>query len=207
MICIIDYGVGNVGSIANMIKKIGYESVVSADKEVIQKADKLILPGVGSFDYAISKLEELNLFELLNNEVIVKKKPILGICLGMQLMTKGSDEGRKKGFSWIDAFVYKLEDDDLKMPHMGWNLVKIEKESQLSYNLYCENRFYFVHSYFVHCENKKDILFSTNYSLNFTSGFVKDNIYGVQFHPEKSHKFGKRLLENFCRLSADCAQT
>ena len=200
MVCIIDYGIGNVGSIKNMIKKIGYESILSSDKEVIEKADSLILAGVGSFDYAIEKLKELNLFDLLDYEVRIKKKPILGICLGMQLMTNGSDEGKEKGFGWIDAYVHKFEINNLKVPHMGWNLIHIEKDNDFSHNLYDENRFYFVHSYHVQCKDKEDILFTTNYGVDFVSGFAKDNIYGVQFHPEKSHKFGKKLLENFCKL-------
>lgn len=205
MICIVDYGIGNVGSIKNMIKKIGYDAVVSSDKEVIHKAEKLILSGVGSFDYAIERLKKLNLFDLLDEEVKVNKKPILGICLGMQLMTKGSDEGVQKGFSWIDAFAYKFDNQKLKVPHMGWNLIKVEKLNTLSSNLYEENRFYFVHSYHVLCEDKGDILFSTNYGLNFVSGFSKDNVYGTQFHPEKSHKFGKKILENFCELKVENA--
>ena len=200
MICIIDYGVGNIGSIKNMIKKIGYESIVSSDFDVIMKADKLLLPGVGSYDYAIQKLKEMELFDLLDNEVLVKKKPILGICLGMQLMTNGSDEGLEKGFSWIDAYVEKFEESSLKIPHMGWNLIKIEKENELSKDLYDENRFYFVHSFKVKCSDQKDVLFTTNYGNNFVSGFSKNNIYVVQFHPEKSHKFGKRILENFCKI-------
>jgi glutamine amidotransferase len=200
MICIIDYGVGNIGSIQNMIKKIGYESVVSSDINIIKEADKLLLPGVGSFDHAIKKLKEYNLFELLNTEVMINKKPILGICLGMQIMTNGSDEGEEKGFGWIDAYVHKFKSNDLKIPHMGWNLVNIEKEDTLSINLYEENRFYFVHSYCVKCENNNDILFTTDYGIKFVSGFSKENIYGVQFHPEKSHKFGKKLLENFCKM-------
>ena len=207
MICIIDYGVGNIGSIKNMIKKIGYESIVSSDKEVIQQADKLILSGVGSFDYAIDKLQELNLFNIIDDEVRIKRKPILGICLGMQLMTNGSDEGKEKGFGWIDAYVHKFEINNLKVPHMGWNIIKIEKNSDLSHNLYYENRFYFVHSYYVQCKNKEDILFTTDYGVDFVSGFVKDNIFGVQFHPEKSHKFGKKLLENFCSLEVKNAKT
>jgi len=200
MICIIDYGIGNIGSIQNMIKKIGYESVLSSDPTVIKKADKLLLPGVGSFDHAIKKLKEYNLFDLLNSEVLIKNKPILGICLGMQLMTKGSEEGNEQGFGWIDAFVHKFKIDDLKVPHMGWNLIDIKKENNLTKNLYNENRFYFVHSYCVNCKNYDDILFSTNYGEDFVSGFSKNNIYGVQFHPEKSHKFGKKLLENFCKM-------
>lgn len=205
MICIIDYGIGNIGSIQNMIKKIGYESIVSSDENIIKKADKLLLPGVGSFDHAVEKLKENNLFEFLNTEVMINKKPILGICLGMQLMTNGSDEGKEKGFGWIDAYVHKFESNELKVPHMGWNLINIEKQNGLSKNLYDENRFYFVHSFCVKCNDEKDKLFCTNYGLNFVSGFSKDNIYGVQFHPEKSHKFGKRLLENFCKLKVQNA--
>jgi len=202
MVCIIDYGIGNIGSIQNMIKKIGYESIVSSDPDVIKKADKLLLPGVGSYDYAMKKLKKTELYDLLNNEVLVKKKPILGICLGMQLMTNGSDEGIEKGFAWVDAYVEKFEISSLKIPHMGWNLIKIEKENQLSKNLYDENRFYFVHSFKVKCSDSDDVLFITNYGDNFVSGFSKNNIYGVQFHPEKSHKFGKKILENFCKMES-----
>ena len=198
MICIIDYEVGNIGSIKNMIKKIGYECIVSREHEIIKNADKLLLPGVGSFDFAMRKLEEFDLIDILNTEVLIKKKPILGICLGMQLMTKGSDEGEKKGLAWIDAYTNLFQVDKLKIPHMGWNLVNIAKKHFLSDDLFDENRFYFVHSYHVQCENKEDVLFSTEYGLKFVSGFAKDNIYGVQFHPEKSHKFGKKLFENFC---------
>ncbi len=205
MICIVDYGIGNIGSIKNMIKKIGYASVISSNKEIIKKADKLILAGVGSFDYAIEKLRDSDLFNLLNDEVMVQKKPILGICLGMQLMTKGSDEGKQKGFGWIDAYVHRFEFENLKVPHMGWNLIDIKKKNTLSLDLYDENRFYFVHSFYVKCENKDDALFSTNYGTEFVSGFSKENIYGVQFHPEKSHKFGKKLLENFCKLEVSNA--
>ncbi len=200
MIGIVDYGVGNIGSIQNMIKKNGYESIVSSEPEVIREVDKLLLPGVGSFDHAIKKLKEANLFDLLNTEVVINKKPILGICLGMQIMTNGSDEGKEKGFGWIDGYVHKFELNDLKIPHMGWNLVKIEKRNTLSSGLYDENRFYFVHSYYVKCKDSKDVLFKTNYGLDFVSGFSRGNIYGVQFHPEKSHKFGKKILENFCKL-------
>lgn len=197
---IIDYGVGNIGSIQNMIKKIGYDSIVSSDPNIINKADKLLLPGVGAFDYAINKLKEYKLFDLLNVEVLINKKPILGICLGMQIMTNGSEEGSEEGFGWVDAYVHKFRSESLKIPHMGWNLVKIEKDSIVSSNLYDENRFYFVHSYYVECKCDEDVLFSSNYGLNFVSGFSKENIYGVQFHPEKSHKFGKKILENFCKL-------
>lgn len=198
MICIIDYDVGNIGSIENMIKKIGHECVISRDPIVIKNAKKLLLPGVGSFDYAMNKLEEFNLIEILNEEVLINKKPILGICLGMQLMTKGSDEGLKKGLGWIDAFTNSFRVNDLKVPHMGWNIVNIKKDSVLVNDFFLENRFYFVHSFFVDCKNKEDILYSTNYGLEFVSGFLKENICGVQFHPEKSHKFGKKLFENFC---------
>lgn len=199
MVCIIDYEVGNIGSIENMIKKVGYECVVSRDPNIIKKADKLLLPGVGSFDYAIKKLKEFNLVELLNDEVLVKKKPILGICLGMQLMTNGSDEGKEIGLGWIDSYTYKFNvSEKIKVPHMGWNISNIKKKNFLTENLYIENRFYFVHSYCIKCNNEEDILFTTNYGEEFVSGFSKENIFGLQFHPEKSHKFGKKIFENFC---------
>lgn len=197
MIVVIDYGMGNLGSIANMIKKVGHKCIITSDLDVIKNATKLILPGVGSFDNGIRNLAEFGMIEVLNQKVLVEKIPILGICLGMQLMTKSSEEGTLAGLGWINAQTKKFVSDSLKIPHMGWNIIKHEKESKLFNELNTEKRFYFVHSYCVSCNQKLDILTNTNYIQDFVSSFEKENIIGVQFHPEKSHKFGMNLIKNF----------
>jgi glutamine amidotransferase len=201
-IIIINYGMGNVGSIANMLKKIGKNSVISSDYNIIKNAKKLILPGVGAFDNAIKNIHNLGLFDLLNEKVLVEKVPILGICLGIQLFTKRSDEGTLNGFGWIDAetisFEKNLDKSKYKIPHMGWNTINIKKNISLIEGLNNQDtRFYFVHSYFVSCASNQDILTTTNYGIEFASSVQRDNIFGVQFHPEKSHKFGMQLLKNF----------
>lgn len=202
MIVIINYNLGNPGSILNMLKKIGHNAIITSNIDEISKATKIILPGVGAFDNGVSNLKELGLFDLLNKKVIEEKIPILGICLGMQLMTLSSEEGKEKGFGWINAvtkkFNFEKSDLNLKIPHMGWNMVKIQKKSKLFSGMEeQENRFYFVHSYAVKCLDKHDILTITFYGYDFVSSFEKENIIGVQFHPEKSHKFGMQLLKNF----------
>ena len=201
MIVIVDYQMGNVGSIFNMIRKIGVDSLISSDCEDIKKAEKIVLPGVGAFDYGMNNLEKLGLIDILNERVIKYKIPILGICLGMQLMTNSSEEGDMNGFGWINAKTvkFKFKDNSIKVPHMGWNTVNLSKESRIFANMENqENRFYFVHSYFVECNNREDILTTTKYGdKEFVSSFERENIIGVQFHPEKSHKFGMQLLKNF----------
>ena len=200
MITIIDYGMGNLGSVANMIKKVGGKSVITSDKEDIKKAKKILLPGVGAFDNAVKNLKSLDLWDLIKEKVLEEKISIIGICLGMQLLTKGSEEGDLEGFGFIDAYAkkFKFENSDLKIPHMGWNIVKLQKKSKLFEGMEKEeNRFYFVHSFAVECYNKEDILTITNYGYDFVSSFEKDNIIGCQFHPEKSHKFGMKLFKNF----------
>jgi glutamine amidotransferase len=198
LIVVIDYGMGNVGSIVNMIKKVGYECIVSSSVNDILSASKLILPGVGSFDNAMKNLQQLNLIDSINKQVIENKTPILGICLGMQLLTKGSEEGILKGFSYINGYSNKFDaDKGLLVPHMGWNLIDIKKTNNLYDNDIEEQRFYFVHSYVVSCEDKQDILSTTFYGKEFVSSFQKGNIIGVQFHPEKSHIFGIRFFKNF----------
>lgn len=199
-ITIIDYGMGNIGSIANMIKKIGYESIITSDIEEIKKAKKLILPGVGSFDNGMKNLKEMGLTEILNQKVLLEKIPILGICLGMQLMTKGSEEGVLDGLGWVDAETKRFESDTLKVPHMGWNTINHQRKSKLFDELESEKRYYFVHSYYVRSNNEKEILTTTNYGFDFVSAFEKENIIGVQFHPEKSHKFGMWLIKNFIEV-------
>lgn len=198
MIAIVDYGLGNLKSIYNMFKKVGIQSVITSDIEEIKNADKYLLPGVGSFDHGIKNLKSAPFFETLEKEVLENKKPILGICLGMQLLTNSSEEGEEEGLGWIDAktVYFNLEDETLAIPHMGWNRV-IPKENNSIFKELEENRFYFVHSYHVVCNNDDNILAVSNYEKEFTCSIHKDNVYGVQFHPEKSHKFGMQLLKNF----------
>ena len=193
---------GNLGSVKNMLKKIGEESLISSKKEDISNAKKLLLPGVGSFDSAMKNLHDLDVIDLIKKKVLVEKVPILGICLGMQLLTNTSEEGRLEGFGFVDAEVKRFDfeslDKKLPIPHMGWNKTILHKES----NLYKDNndknrRFYFVHSYAVTCKDENDILTTTEYGYEFVSSFEKDNIIGCQFHPEKSHKYGMKLFKNF----------
>jgi imidazole glycerol-phosphate synthase subunit HisH len=199
---IIDYGMGNVGSIQNMLKKVGCTSIISSNAEIISKAEKLILPGVGAFDKAMQNLNDLGLIDVIDNRVKNDKIPILGICLGMQLLAKSSEEGLKKGLGWIDAEVKKFNfesttENDLKIPHMGWNSLFIKSDSLLFKDLPKEHRFYFVHSYHVVCQSNGIEASSTHYGYDFISSVCSENIMGVQFHPEKSHKFGYLILKNF----------
>jgi glutamine amidotransferase len=200
-IVIIDYGLGNVGSIRNMLKKIGAEGTMSSNVSDIERAEKLILPGVGNFDQGMRNLEALGLVPVLEDKVIQKKTPILGICLGMQLFARKSEEGESTGLGWIDAEVVRFKFGDkerhLKIPHMGWNLVEIRQKNPLFEEMYPEPRFYFVHSYHLACRNEEEVLTQTFHGYKFVSSVKKENIYGVQFHPEKSHKFGMKLLDNF----------
>jgi len=201
MIVIIDYGLGNLGSIKNMLKKIGVDSVITSDLDTISNAKKIILPGVGSFDNGIKNLDDLGLIPILNRKVLEESIPILGICLGMQLFTKSSEEGTLDGLGWVNAESVKFKTEHLKerfsVPHMGWEYITQQKESKLMLDMYQESKFYFVHSYYVKCNIDTDVLFGSNYIHDFVSAFEKDNIIGVQFHPEKSHKFGMKLLKNF----------
>jgi glutamine amidotransferase len=202
MLTIIDYKAGNVRSIQNMLKKIGIKSLISDKTEDVQSAEKLILPGVGHFDYGMEQLEKSGLIEILNKKVLTDKTPILGICLGVQLMTKSSDEGTKAGLGWFDAFTVKFDSSKLpencKIPHMGWNEITYNQNCKLFQNLHeVPPRFYFVHSYHLKANNENDILATANYGYEFTVALKKDNIIGLQFHPEKSHKFGMQVLKNF----------
>jgi imidazole glycerol-phosphate synthase subunit HisH len=204
MITIIDYGSGNIKSIQNMLKKLGVESNISNDSSTIGNAKKLILPGVGHFDYGMQQLNNSRLIEVLNKKVLVEKTPFLGICLGAQMLGNRSDEGIEKGLGWIDMDIIKFDKknlpNDLKIPHMNWNEINIKKETLLLNGLNDQSRFYFVHSYHMKTKNEKDILCVSSHGYEFTSAVNKNNIYGVQFHPEKSHKFGMKLLENFAKI-------
>jgi len=200
MITIIDYKTGNLGSIQNILKRIGEQSVVTSDKNEIAKAKKLILPGVGAFDTGMRNLNDLGLVNVLNEKVINEKTPVLGICLGMQLLSEGSEEGMLRGLGWIRAKTVRFQFIDTieyKIPHMGWNFIKQHKASRLFENMYPEARFYFVHSFYFRAGNTEDIVTTTTYETEFTSSVEHENILGVQFHPEKSHKFGMKLLKNF----------
>ncbi|CAG1001372.1 glutamine amidotransferase [Burkholderiales bacterium] len=206
MITIIDYGMGNLGSIRNMLKRVGQESEVTCDPQHVARATKLILPGVGSFDAGMANLRADGMAEVLDERVLYSRIPILGICLGMQLMTHRSDEGVADGLGWVDAEVLKFRPSDAapKIPHMGWNLVKPVRQSPLLQDLPDEARFYFVHSFHVRCLQPDDVLLTTSYGAPFHSGFEHNNIWGVQFHPEKSHKFGMQLLRNFAQRCGPC---
>jgi glutamine amidotransferase len=201
MIVIIDYGMGNVGSIANMLKKIGVNATISSDIDVIEKAQKIILPGVGSFDKGMQELKDRGLVPILDRKAVAEKIPIMGLCLGMQLFTNSSEEGILKGLGWIDAetikFRFEREQTNLKIPHMGWNNVQIRNNLDLWKDLNLDARFYFVHSYHVICHNDQDVAATTFYGYEFASAIVRGNIVGIQFHPEKSHKYGMKLFHNF----------
>ena len=201
MIHIVDYGMGNLGSVKNMLKYIGAESTITANPVELQDAKKIILPGVGSFDQAMKRIEESGFRKVLDAKALTEKVPVLGICLGMQLLTYGSEEGLIPGLGWIPArTIHFPADIGLKVPHMGWNIVTPSTPSPLCEKLPEESRFYFVHSYYVKVENESFSILKTNYGLNFDSGIQRGNIYGVQFHPEKSHKLGMQLLRNFANL-------
>jgi glutamine amidotransferase len=201
MITIVDYGVGNLGSIVNMLKKVGAKTQASSDPDVLRQAEKLILPGVGAFDAGMRKLNETGLVPVLNELVLEKKVPVIGLCLGMQLMTKRSEEGTEAGLGWVDAetvrFKFGPENAHLKVPHMGWNTLDIRRQHPLVSDLGPESRFYFVHSYYVVCQDEADVVAYTDYGYLLSAIISRNNIMGAQFHPEKSHKFGMQLLKNF----------
>lgn len=200
-ITIIDYEMVNLGSITNILKRLGYRNIVITNSlKDILKADKIILPGVGHFSQAMQNLGRYRIIEALKKKALDDKIPFLGICLGMQLMTKDSEEGHSKGLGFIEASTKKIipnnEIQNIKVPHMGWNTLKIKKENQLL-NKSQKNRFYFVHSYYVECKNREDILATTDHGTDFTAAFIKENLIGVQFHPEKSHRYGLEFFKNF----------
>lgn len=206
MITIVDYGVGNLGSIVNMLKKIGAKAQASSDPAVLRQAEKLILPGVGAFDAGMKKLNETGLVPVLNELVLDKEVPVIGLCLGMQLMTKRSEEGTEAGLGWIDAetvrFKFGPENAHLKVPHMGWNTLDICRQHPLVADLGPESRFYFVHSYHIVCADETDVVAYADYGYPLAAVINRGNILGAQFHPEKSHKFGMQLLKNFAERVA-----
>ena len=203
IIVILDYGMGNLFSVSKKISSLGHNPIISSDSKVLKKADKLIIPGVGHFGKAMKNLSKLNLIEELNEYALIKQKPVLGICLGMQLMASFSEEGECNGLNWFDAEVKKFKfhnQKTFKSPHMGWNNIKICAKSILMKNLNKNSKFYFIHSYYTKVNNRNHVLNETSYENTFVSAIQKDNIYGVQYHPEKSHDSGGALIKNFIEL-------
>lgn len=202
MISIVDYGVGNLGSIVNMLKYIDVECQIVSEPDQISKSQKIILPGVGNWDHGMTQLNEKGLIKSIKKKVIEENTPLLGICLGMQLMLDRSEEGKLPGLGLISGFVKKFQFEDthnLRVPHMGWNEILIDKENIISKYVNEKDRFYFVHSYHAVVENQ-DSLYSCEYGYKFSCGIQKNNLWGLQFHPEKSHKFGMKLLQGFAEI-------
>lgn len=206
MIAILDYDMGNVGSIQNMIKKIGgYDTVITRDNALLARADTFILPGVGSFDKGIENLEKYDLISVINNHV-TEGKALLGICLGMQLLGNGSEEGNKTGLGLIDFSCkrFYFDDNARKVPHMGWDYTRIvNRQNPMCHSLDEIERYYYIHSYYAICKHQEDVLMTCDYGGEFVSAVNQGNIYGMQFHPEKSHKYGIKLLTNF--LKENCS--
>lgn len=203
MIHIIDYGLGNTGAFVNMFKRLGFESTRATTAEHLADAKKLILPGVGSFDHAMKLLNDSGMRETIDKLVLVDKCPVLGICVGMQMLASSSSEGSLPGLGWIPGNVRSFSSDTnsfhLPLPHMGWNDVEPELSSPLYAGI--DNwRFYFLHSYYFECKYSKNALATANYDIDFACSISLENIYGVQFHPEKSHHWGAQLLKNFAEL-------
>lgn len=204
MIAIVNLGIGNLQSIRNMLYRCGFDATITNDPEQISEASSLILPGVGAFDRAISNLDSLNLREVLNRLVRSRNTPILGICLGMHLLARRSEEGSERGLGWINADVRRFRFGNsckLKVPHMGWNEISITKNTKIFKRLGDSPRFYFAHSYHLDCFDSSIVIASCRYGYSFPSVIKQGNIHGVQFHPEKSHRFGMSLLASFCGLS------
>ena len=201
MIVILNYGVGNLGSIRNMLKRTGVNTIISSKSADIRAADGLILPGVGAFDNGMLCIKKY--IAPLVKKVFEEQTPILGICLGMQMLTNKSEEGQLPGLGWINAETVRFNapNTSIKIPHMGWNTVKIKRKDSIFKDMLVDPRFYFVHSYHVICNNDNNTLSTTHHGYNFASAIQKGNVFGVQFHPEKSHKFGMKILENFVEVT------
>lgn len=202
-IVIVDYGMGNLNSVRRKLERLKANCEISNDPEKIRNAQKIILPGVGSFGKAMRNINNLHLKEALDFAVIQRKAPVLGICLGMQLMCEHSEEGNCDGLGWVQGVVKQFDMADkqkFKVPHMGWNTVQLSNNSVLMNHIESESEFYFVHSFFVKLQNQDEIINVTDYGSTFVSGFQKENIFGLQYHPEKSHEAGDQIFQNFIDL-------
>lgn len=209
MIAVVDYDTGNVGSVLNMLKKVGAQAVVTRDPALLRDADKLVLPGVGAFDEAMGNLRRFGLYDLLNELVLERRSPILGVCLGAQLMTKASEEGDQAGFGWLNARLVRFRAPEgappMRVPHMGWNTVTAEAEGGgIFRGVEQPMRFYFVHAYHMVPDEPGIELASTHYGYRFTSALAQRNILSMQFHPEKSHKYGLQVYRNFVEHFQSC---
>ena len=204
MIALIDYGVGNIRAFTNIYKKLDIPVRVAQNVDDLAGITKVILPGVGAFDHAMEQLEESGMRQRLDELVIQHKVPVVGICVGMQMLAHSSDEGKLPGLGWIDGTVKKFDGSKINysthLPHMGWNDVKPVKQNELLTGLENDAKFYFLHSYYFHCNDAQDAIATTEYGIEFSCAVNRDNIYGVQFHPEKSHQYGIQLLNNFAKL-------
>lgn len=203
MITVIDYGIGNLRSVQKSFERAGIEVQITSDPTEIKNAEKLVLPGVGHFAKGMDNLNKSGLVGILNKKVLEDKTPILGICLGMQLMTTHSEEGDTKGLNWVDAETVRFDKDPskkFKVPHIGWNDIQFSNNSPLCKGIKSDSQYYFVHTYYVLCKNKSNVITETEYGTSFHSGFQHDNIYGVQFHPEKSYSAGLQMLKNFSEV-------
>jgi imidazole glycerol-phosphate synthase subunit HisH len=202
-ITIIDYGMGNLRSVEKSFMRVGANVIISDDPLQIQAATKLVLPGVGHYGTGVQRLKNKGLWDILNDVVLIKQVPILGICLGMQLMTRHSDEGDTKGFGWIKANAVQFSVADklrYKIPHIGWNSISHNCTSSLLEDVPDGAMFYFLHSYYVKCDNTDEIVATTIYESEYTSAIHKENIYATQFHPEKSHEYGDKILKNYLSI-------
>ena len=204
MITIVDYGLGNIRAFLNVYKRLNIEARAVSDAATLAGATKVILPGVGHFDHAMERLQASGMRQTLDALVLGQSVPVLGICVGMQMLATTSDEGTQPGLGWIDGHVRSFQDwaptSELPMPHMGWNDVRPASSSDIFGQLDLDSRFYFLHSYFFECAAADDVLATANYGADFACAVRHANIFGVQFHPEKSHHFGTRLLQNFAEL-------
>ena len=204
MITLIDYGVGNIFAFQNVYKRLDIPTKIAKSSQDLVDAQKLILPGVGSFDYAMNRLNDSGMRVKLDELVLEKKIPVIGICVGMQMMGNRSDEGTEEGLKWIDGDILKFDEKLIqhrtKLPHMGWNDVVPVNNHSLFNGLERDAIFYFLHSFYFKCKNPSETIATSEYGIPFSSAVNKDHIFGIQFHPEKSHHYGERLLHNFAIL-------